>query len=91
VRRWPRLLRNAIIPHDELAWLNIINNGQKKTRWTIESVEFRIYLKGERETFHGINKFILECMPNHSIALLAIFDPEGRANEIMRMKSMSLS
>ena len=29
-------------------------------------------------------------MPNHSIALLAIFDPEGRADEIMRMKSISL-
>lgn len=79
-----------IIPHDELVRLNVINNGQKKTRWTIESVEFGIYLKGERETYHGINKFILECMANHSIALLAIFDPEGRADEITRMKSMSL-
>jgi hypothetical protein len=79
-----------IIPHDELARLNVINNGQKKTRWTIESAEFGIYLKGERETYHGINKFILECMPNNSIALLTIFDPEGHADEIMQMKSMSL-
>jgi len=79
-----------IIPHDELVRLNVINNGVKKTAWTIESIDAGIYLKGERETYRGINKFLLLCNPNGSVSLYAIFDPEGRGNQIIEMKAISL-
>jgi hypothetical protein len=78
------------IPHDELARLNVINNGVKKTYWTIESIDAGIYLKGERETSYGINKFLLVCNPNGSIMLHAIFDPEGRGGEVIKMTAISL-
>jgi hypothetical protein len=79
-----------IIPHDELIRLNVINNGEKKTYWTIESIATGIYLKGERQTYHGINKFILSCNPDSSISLIAIFDPERREDEVIKMAAISL-
>lgn len=78
------------IPRDDLVRLNVINNGQTKTRWTIESLDEGIYLKGERETFHGINKFILICNSNRTITLYAVFDPERREGEIIKMAATSL-
>ncbi|WP_338828779.1 hypothetical protein [Bradyrhizobium sp. 27S5] len=78
-----------IIPHEDLLKLNVVNNGQKKAVWTIEAIDDGIYLKGERETYHGINKFLLLCL-NGGVALYAIFDPEGREREIMKMGAISL-
>ncbi len=78
------------IPHDELARLNVINNGVKKTYWTIESIDAGIYLKGERETSYGNNKFILLCNPNGPVELVTIFDPEGRGDEVIKMTAISL-
>jgi hypothetical protein len=78
------------ISRDDLVRLNVINNGQTKTRWTIESIDEAIYLKGERETSHGINKFILICNSNRTITLYAVFDPERREGEIIKMAAISL-
>jgi hypothetical protein len=79
-----------LIPYNDLVRLNVINNGQTKTRWTIESMGEAIYLKGERATFHGINKFILICNSNRTVTLYAIFDPERREREIAKMAAISL-
>ena len=79
-----------LIPYNDLVRLNVINNGQTKTRWTIESMGEAIYLKGERATFHGINKFILICNSNRTVTLYAIFDPERREREIANMAAISL-
>jgi hypothetical protein len=79
-----------LIPYADLVRLNVVNNGQTKTRWTIESMDEAIYLKGERTTFHGINKFILICNPSRTVTLYAIFDPERREREIINMSAMSL-
>ncbi len=73
----------------ELVSLNVVNNGEQKTHWTIESVGTLLYLKGERETYHGLNKLIFSCV-NRRIHLYAIFDPEGRGNEVIEMPSWSV-
>jgi hypothetical protein len=70
----------------QLEAMRVINNGFEPTNWTIESREGVFYLKGERDTVHGINKFILFC-GNSNVALHMIMDPQGRENEIMGMKS----
>jgi hypothetical protein len=72
------------IPDAEMVRLNVINNGVKSTKWSIESIPAGIYLKGERETFRGINKFMIFCSRNHTIELHVIFDPEGRGEEIVQ-------
>jgi hypothetical protein len=41
--------------------LNVVNNGYGPTVWSIESILGGIYLKGARETWHGMNKFLLLC------------------------------
>src|ERR1700729_2016957 len=45
--------------------LGIVNESQllrfgiKRPKWTIESIEGALYLKGERETIYGINKYLV--------------------------------
>lgn len=79
------------LPQKELIRLNVINNGVKLTTWTIESIDEGLYLKGQRETYRGINKFILACGPKGAIVLVTIFDPEHREDEIPKMKAISLA
>jgi len=50
-----------LIPASELLRLNVINNGQSSTVWSIESVNGVVYLKGQRDTASGINKFLMAC------------------------------
>jgi hypothetical protein len=50
-----------LISAGELLRLNVVNNGQSPTTWTIESANGVVYLKGQRDTAFGMNKFILAC------------------------------
>src|SRR5690348_4339950 len=77
------------IPHEELRRLRVTWHYMP-ARWSIESNNLGLYLKGEQETFHGINKFILFCDDTGEIILYVIFDAEGRAEEIMSMPAISL-
>jgi len=49
-----------------------------------------LYLKGERDTWFGLNKFILYCDPNGKKVLVTIFDPQGRGDEVMAMHADSI-
>ena len=78
------------IPNNEiLEKYNVINNGILKPNWTIESSQSYLYLKGERETTYGINKFITFCDNNQAI-LYIVFDPKGRQEEVMNLNAHSL-
>jgi hypothetical protein len=77
------------VPHPRLEALNVINNGQGKTRWTIEGTGDGLYLKGERDTSNGINKFILLCKQG-KLSLYVVFDPVGRGEEILTHGAQSL-
>jgi hypothetical protein len=78
-----------VLSRDKLEKLNVINNGQGKAKWTIEANDEGLYLKGEQETWRGINKFIVYCQKGH-VLLHVIFDPEGRGDEIVRLGAQSL-
>lgn len=70
--------------------LNVTNGGIQATVWTIESRvanngSTAVYLKGERETWRGINKFMLACMPGAKIVLYVVYDPEGRGDEVIEL------
>jgi hypothetical protein len=67
---------------------NVVNNGFTKTIWTFQNFEKLIYLKGERDTRYGINKFILACTQQPTLYI--IFDPQGREGEVLKMKSQML-
>ena len=41
--------------------LNVVNFGFDKPVWTVESRNGLVYLKGQRDTEYGLNKFILGC------------------------------
>ena len=75
---------------DVMKRLKIINDGYTEPKWTIEGVDGLIYLKGERDTVHGINKFIIYCKPNSAPLLHVIIDPQGRNDEIMRLPAHSI-
>jgi hypothetical protein len=66
----------------DLVRLNVINNGRKRARWTIESHE-GIYVKGEQETWRGMNKFIIVCGKKGAL-LTIMFHPEGHQEKILK-------
>ena len=71
-----------------LEW-RVINNGFSSPKWTLESVPEGVYLKGERNTRYGINKFILGCDDGRPM-LYVIIDPQGRGELITGFRADSL-
>jgi hypothetical protein len=69
--------------HEVLLALNVMNDGRKPPKWTIESIPEGIYLKGEQETANGVNKFMLVCAPPE-VHLHAIFDGGNGAEQNIR-------
>ena len=64
--------------------LGVVNNGQGPTVWSIESIPGGIYLKGARETWRGMNKFIIACPGSGSVMLQIFYDSERRGDEITK-------
>ncbi len=48
-------------PIADLKRLNVVNSGFTEPVWTMESNNGVVYLKGQRDTVYGINKFLLIC------------------------------
>ncbi len=71
-----------------LEQFNVVNNGFTKTHWSFQNADSLIYLKGERDTRYGINKFILTC--GNGPALYIIFDPQNREEEVKKMTAQTL-
>jgi len=69
---------------------NSMSPFSRKKVYGSETVGNGLYLKGARETWRGVNKFILFCEPNNAMSFYAIFDPEGRGDEVLQMKAYSL-
>jgi hypothetical protein len=63
-----------VIPREELIRLNVVNNGQSPTVWSVESVKGVVYLKGQRDTAFGINKFLLACS-TRGVDLTVVLNP----------------
>lgn len=77
--------------HDVLLALNVVNEGRKLPKWTIESIPQGIYLKGEQETANGVNKFMLGCPPGVStMVLYAIFEGGENAERDIRWSANRL-
>ncbi|MGO4712351.1 hypothetical protein [Bradyrhizobium sp. 2TAF24] len=73
----------------QLNQFDVTNNGKTRTTWTVHTLKADspgdvdvTYLKGQRDTTQGINKFILQCIKK-KLQLLVIFDPQGREDEYM--------
>ena len=75
---------------DILVRLNVINNGAKPAKWTIESVPNGIYLKGEQQTGNGINKFMITCTPGEHVGLYTIFDAGTNVEDAMNSSAETL-
>jgi hypothetical protein len=74
----------VVTPSKEtLLALNVINNGRKTAEWTIESLAGVIYLKGQQETFIGMNKFLITCPARGPMELRAIYDAGQNTQEVM--------
>ena len=74
----------------EMERLNVVTNGFNRPKWAIESNEGLLYLKGERATIYGINKFIMYCEHPPVMSLLVIFDPQRREDEVVGFPAHSL-
>ena len=74
---------------DELTALNAVNYGFGKTSWSVESANDLLYLKGQRDTEFGINKFMVVCR-DRKLYLHVVFDPQGRQDLVKRLPLHSL-
>jgi hypothetical protein len=72
-----------LLSDNEQRRLGVINDGEGPTTWTIESRAEAIYLRGARETWRGMNKFIIAC-PRGDLRLLILYNAERRGNEILQ-------
>jgi hypothetical protein len=79
-----------ILPSETLSRLNVTNNGLKRPKWTIESIEGVLYLKGERETINGINKYLVIFPARGKAYIHIIFDGGENAELAMMMETDSL-
>ncbi len=79
-----------VLSVEKLQELNIVTNGFQRPKWSLETKIGQIYLKGERETVYGINKFIVMCRDKKQIVLYVVVDPQGRKDEIQLMGSHKL-
>ncbi len=70
---------------EKLTTLNVVTDGFNKPKWSIESNNGLLYLKGERDTEYGINKFILSGMVLH-----IIFDPQRHDEEALSAPAHTL-
>jgi len=63
-----------LLPESELLRLNVINNGQSPAVWSVESANGVVYLKGQRDTVFGTNKFVMACS-TQGVDLTIMLDP----------------
>jgi hypothetical protein len=73
-----------------LVRLNVVNNGTRPAKWSIESVPHGIYLKGEQQTPNGTNKFMITCAPGEPVGLFAIFDAGMNVEDRMNFNAEML-
>lgn len=77
-----------VIGEKDLEELRVVNNGVGPTIWTIVSINDGLYLRGVRDTVFGSQKLILVCS-GHGLGLMAVFDPQGHADEAVKMAAVS--
>ena len=61
--------------------LGVVNNGEGPTTWTIESQDGRVHLQGERQTWRGLNRFLIVCLAKKRMGLMVLFDLYKRGYE----------
>jgi hypothetical protein len=79
------------VPPDTLKRLNVVNGGIKVAKWTIESYDGMLYLKGERDTIYGIQKFMLVFPSKGNMFFYVIFGGGKDAESILLMETDQLS
>jgi hypothetical protein len=71
--------------------LNVVNNGVKPAKWTIESVDDMLYLKGERDAIYRLQKFLLVFPSKGNMFFYIIFDGGQSEEAILTMEVDQLS
>ena len=61
-----------ILATQEMAHLNVINNGRQRPEWSIEVVEGGNYLRGVQDTVFGRGKAVLLCQ-DHSMFVYSFY------------------
>lgn len=62
-----------ILSPDEQRRLNIINDGQKQSQWSIEALKGGQYLKGVQDSMYGEGKAVFSCM-NRRLILQSFYE-----------------
>ena len=79
------------LPHETLRRLNVANHGHDPVEWSVESIDVGVYLRGQRDTVLGVQKFILFFPPGLPVVMHAIFQGGQNAETIMGMQTERLA
>jgi hypothetical protein len=71
-----------ILNSEEKTSLGIVNNGILPAKWTLETEQGLVYLKGEQDTGNGIGKFILMCEERGRVLLMPFYEAGYNAETI---------
>jgi len=74
------------VPPDTMKRLSVVNNGIKAAKWTIESYDGMLYLKGERDTIYGMQKFMLVFPSKGNMFFYVIFGGDKDDELILLME-----
>lgn len=69
-----------ILSPAKLKALHVTNDGPTPTGWTVESSDHFVFLKGQRQTPAGLQRFLLTCN-GAELWSYVTFDPNGHADE----------
>jgi hypothetical protein len=72
-----------LLSDKEQLHLNVVDNGKSPTTWTMESKGGALYLRGARETWRGMNKFLVVCTQGE-LFIQILYNAERRGDEIRR-------
>ena len=50
-----------VLSNSDMTRLNVVNNGRKIPKWSIEAIEGAQYLRGVQQSIHGQGKAVLTC------------------------------
>jgi hypothetical protein len=73
------------LPESTLQRLNVVNNGITAVKWSIESLDEALYLRGSQDTMFGSNKFLIVFPPNRNPYIHIIFTGGANADSVMQM------
>lgn len=80
----------SLVSISDLENLRVVTGGQTDVRWSLQSLDGTIYVRGERDSMFGHHKIILGHIKDRGFYLLAVIESQGREAELTSLPLVEL-